>query len=217
MITAIFDLDGTLADSIADLGNAVNHGLKALGFPLHTEEEYKKFVGNGAMKLCERALPEDSKEYASELHALFREYYKIHLLDNTKVYDGIKETLKTLSNNGVRLAVATNKPEEAAKKIIAKILPDIRFVKILGGVDYRPKKPDAAIIRDILSVLPDNDNTVWMIGDSNVDVQTGKNADVHVIGCLWGFRSREELIAAGADFIAETPEEIADIILNIQF
>ena len=213
MITAIFDLDGTIADSIADLGNAVNYGLEQLGFPVHTETEYKKFVGNGAMKLCERALPDGNKDRTAELHKLFKEYYSQHLLDNTAVYDGMKETMEKLSANGVKLAVATNKPEDAAKKIIAKLLPDTEFVKVLGGVDYRPKKPDAAIISEILSELP-KENKVWMIGDSNVDVQTGKNAGVSVIGCLWGFRSREELETAGADFIAEKPEDIADVILK---
>lgn len=213
MITAIFDLDGTIADSIADLGDAVNYGLEVLGFPTHTETEYKKFVGNGAMKLCERALPDGRKDLAPKLHGLFKEYYSVHLLDNTKAYEGMRETMKRLSANGVKLAVATNKPEEAAKRIIAELLPDIEFVKILGGVDCRPKKPDAAIIRDILSAVPDADR-VWMIGDSNVDVQTGKNAGIPVIGCAWGFRGREELEDAGADFIAEKPEDIADIILK---
>ena len=213
MTVAIFDLDGTIADSIADLGNAVDHGLEVLGFPTHTETEYKKFVGNGAMKLCERALPEGHKERAAELHALFKEYYSTHLLDNTTAYDGINETMKKLSDNGVILAVATNKPEDAARKIIAKLLPDIRFASILGGVDCRPKKPDPAIIKAILSAVPDTDK-VWMIGDSNVDVRTGKNAGISVIGCLWGFRGREELEREGADFIAEKPEDIADIILG---
>lgn len=215
MKTAIFDLDGTIANTIADLGAAVDHGLEVLGFPGHTIPEYKKFVGNGAVKLCERALPEGHKELAPELHKLFKEYYSVHLLDSTTLYDGIKETLTALSDNGVKLAIATNKPEDAAKKIAAKLLPDVDFVKILGGVDYRPKKPDTAIISDILSALPDEDNEVWMIGDSNVDVQTGKNAGIPVIGCAWGFRGREELQREGADYIAEKADDITDIILRL--
>ena len=214
MITAIFDLDGTIADTIADLGAAVDNGLEVLGFPKHTITEYKTFVGNGAMKLCERALPEGPKELARELHRLFKEYYSAHLLDNTTLYDGMKETLTTLSENGVILAVATNKPEDAAKKIIAALLPDIDFVKILGGVDYRPKKPDTAIISEILAAVPEKDGEVWMIGDSNVDVQTGRNAGITVIGCAWGFRGRDELRRERADYIAEKTGDIIDIILR---
>ena len=214
MITAIFDLDGTIADTIADLGAAVDNGLEVLGFPKHTITEYKTFVGNGAMKLCERALPEGHKELAPELHRLFKEYYSAHLLDNTTLYDGMKETLTTLSENGFILAVATNKPEDAAKKIIAALLPDIDFVKILGGVDYRPKKPDTAIISEILAAVPEKDGEVWMIGDSNVDVQTGRNAGTTVIGCAWGFRGRDELRRERADYIAEKTGDIIDIILR---
>ena len=213
MTIAIFDLDGTIADTIADLGASADHGLEVLGFPKHTIPEYKKFVGNGAQKLCERALPEGHKDMALKLHGLFKEYYSAHLLDNTALYEGIKETLQRLSENGVKLAVATNKPEDAAEKIIAALLPDIDFIKVLGGCDRRPKKPDTAIIDEILAAVPDKKDKVWMIGDSNVDVQTGKNAGILVIGCTWGFRGRAELEAEGADYIAEKAEDIADIIL----
>ena len=214
MITAIFDLDGTIADTISDLGDSVNYGLGVLRCPLHTIPEYKQFVGNGAMKLCERALPEGHKDLAPKLHDLFKEYYSTHLLDKTTIYDGMKETLLTLSENGVILAVATNKPEDAAKKITEALLPDINFIKVLGGCEHRPKKPDTAIISEILSALPDEENEVWMIGDSNVDVQTGKNAGIRVIGCSWGFRGREELENEGADHIAGKPGDIIDIILR---
>ena len=214
MKTAIFDLDGTIANTIADLGAAVDYGLEVLGFPTHTIPEYKQFVGNGAMKLCERALPDGHKDLTEQLHGLFKEYYNVHLLDNTVLYDGIGDVIDTLGKNGVKLAVATNKPEDAAKKIIAKLLPDAEFVKILGGVEYRPKKPDTALISEILAELPDEGNEVWMIGDSNVDVQTGINAGIHVIGCAWGFAGRAELENAGADKIAEKAEDIVKYILN---
>lgn len=212
MITAIFDLDGTIADTIEDLADAVDHGLELLGCPKHTIAEYKAFVGNGAMKLCYRALPDDRKNDLEDLHALFKEYYDAHYLDKTRLYDGISELMRILSENGVKLAVATNKPQDAARNVIAELLPDVDFVKILGGCEERAKKPDPAIIREILAELPDEDNTVYMIGDSNVDVRTAKNSGIISIGCLWGFRSRDELEAEGADFIAETAGDIADII-----
>lgn len=214
MKTAIFDLDGTIADTIADLGDAVNYGLEKLGYPTFDYEAYKKMVGNGVKKLCERALPEDKKGMLSELHKLFKEYYDVHYLDKTKPYDGIKETMEKLRDAGVYMAVATNKPEEVAKEIVAKLLPDMRFVKVLGGVDYRPVKPDTAILNEIFAALPDEENRVFMIGDSNVDVQTAKNAGIECIGCAWGFRGRAELEAEGADYIAENASDIADIILS---
>lgn len=213
MVTAIFDLDGTIANSIHDLANAVNFGLRELGYPEHSVESYKMKVGNGAKKLCERALPDDHKSDADRLHELFREYYRLHYMDNTAAYSGIPELMKKLSDNGVLLAVATNKPQDVAREIVAKLLPEISFVKILGGTDSRPKKPDPAVIHEILADMS-VDNTVFMIGDSNVDIRTAKNSGLISIGCLWGFRSREELEAEGADHIAKSPMQIADIILN---
>ena len=192
----------------------MNYGLEKLGCPVHDYEAYKQMVGNGAKKLCFRALPEGQKDKAEELHLMFREYYSHHYLDKTKLYDGMRETLEQLRDNGVILAVATNKPENAAREIIWELLPDIGFIKVLGGVDYRPTKPDSAILVEIFSALPDEGYEVYMIGDSNVDVQTAKNAGIKCIGCAWGFRGRAELAAAGADFIAEKPSDIADIILG---
>ena len=210
---AIFDLDGTLADTICDLGDAVNYGLEKLGCPTHDYAAYKLMVGNGVKKLCERALPEDKKDKAEELHRLFSEYYNVHYLDKTSLYDGMRETLGRLRDNGVILAVATNKPEDKAREIIWELLPDIDFVKILGGVGYRPAKPDSAILIEIFSALPDEEYEVYMIGDSNVDVQTAKNAGIKCIGCAWGFRGRAELEAAGAYHIAEKPSDVQDYIL----
>lgn len=213
MITAIFDLDGTLADTIEDLADAVNYGLRELGFPEHTIESYKKFVGNGAMKLCIRALPDDKKDMAEKLHSLFIEYYSRHYLDKTCLYEGIYEILNDLSENGVTLAVSTNKPQSEAREIVSALLPDINFVKVLGGCDERPKKPDSAIIDEILHGLT-KENTVYMIGDSNVDIQTAKNCGIISIGCSWGFRGRQELESEGADFIADSPADITNIILR---
>lgn len=214
MIIAIFDLDGTIADTIFDLGDAVNHGLSMLGCPLHSYEEYKKMVGNGAAKLCYRALPDNRKDEADDLHRLFSEYYGTHYLDKTELYPRIKEILHALSDSGVKLAVATNKPQDAARAVVKALLPEIDFFMVLGGCQERPKKPDRAIIDEILSALPDGERTVYMVGDSNVDVQTAKNAGLISIGCVWGFRGRAELEAEGADHIAEAADDILRIILR---
>ncbi len=213
MITAIFDLDGTIADTIQDLSNAVNYGLRELRYPEHDLKAYKKFVGNGVEKLCYRALPDDRKSDSEKLHSFFREYYSEHFLDNTKLYPNIKSTIERLSANGVILAVATNKPQDFARRIISKLLPDTEFIKILGGCSERPKKPDSAVIHEILDGLP-KDNTVYMIGDSNVDIKTAKNADLISIGCTWGFRSKQELESEDADYIIESADEITEIILR---
>jgi phosphoglycolate phosphatase len=213
MKSAIFDLDGTLADTLADLSDAVNHGLRVLGCPEHDYETYRYFVGNGARKLCERALPEDRKEETGRLLDMFREYYNAHLLDKTALYDGISAMLARLSENGVILAVATNKPQDAARELVSVLLPDTEFAAVLGGCEERPKKPDPAVIREITDALPSCDK-IFMIGDSNVDIMTAKNSGLVSVGCTWGFRGREELENAGADFIAETPADIADFILG---
>jgi len=213
MKTAIFDLDGTIADTINDLADAVNFGLRQMNCPEHSIERYKTFVGNGAQKLCCRALSDARKSESETLYSIFCQYYSLHYLDKTKLYPGIKETLNALAENGINLAVATNKPQDVARKIIAKLLPDIPFLKVLGGCDEREKKPDPFIINEILSVIPDND-AVFMIGDSNVDIRTAKNAGILSIGCVWGFRTRDELIEEGADFIAENASDILKFILN---
>ena len=213
MKLAIFDLDGTLADTLEDLADAVNFGLRELGYPEHPYGSYNLFVGNGVQKLCFRALPDDAKQDTDRLLEIFTEYYNEHFLDKTYLYDGIYETISVLAENGVRLAVATNKPHGFAVDIVRTLLPEFEFVKVLGGCAEREKKPDPAIINEILEALPSGTET-FMIGDSNVDIHTAQNAGITSIGCIWGFRSRDELVMAGADHIAETPQDISSIIIS---
>lgn len=210
---AIFDLDGTLADTLYDLADSTNYALKKLGYPTHPYESYKKFVGNGVQKLCYRALPDNKKDDTEKLLEVFSKHYGEHFLDKTKLYNGMKNCLDILKENDVILAVATNKPQNFARQIVEKLLSEYNFIKVLGGCPERPKKPDISIINEILSDVP-KDNKIFMIGDSNVDVQTAKNANICSIGCAWGFRGREELQNAGADFIAEVPADIASFMLE---
>ncbi|MDE6789694.1 MAG: HAD family hydrolase [Ruminococcus sp.] len=215
----IFDLDGTLVNSIQDLANAVNYGLKQLGYPKHPTESYKQMVGNGAKKLCYRALPDDKKEDAEKLYTIFKEYYSWHYLDNTKLYKGIKKLIHDIFVYGRPVAVATNKPQDVARKIVETLIPNIYsdYITVLGNCDERPKKPNPAIIYEITAKYPDFDDSVVMIGDSNVDIQTAKNAGIHSIGCTWGFRSREELEKEGAEYIVDSPEQIMNIIYDLEF
>ncbi len=208
---AVFDLDGTLADTLEDLATAVNYGLIKLGYPVHHIDKYNNFVGNGILKLCERALPEGKSESLQELHDIFDSFYKNHCMDKTKEYTGVTELLRQLSKNGVDIAVATNKDQTFATKIVAKLFPYIKFVKVLGGCNERPKKPAPDIIYEIKGDREYSE--IYMIGDSNVDIETAKNAGMKSIGCLWGFRTEQELKDAGADYIVSEPSEIKKIIL----
>ncbi len=208
---AVFDLDGTLADTLEDLATAVNYGLIKLGYPVHHIDKYNNFVGNGILKLCERALPEGKSESLQELHDIFDSFYKNHCMDKTKEYTGITELLRQLSKNGVDIAVATNKDQTFATKIVAKLFPYIKFVKVLGGCNERPKKPAPDIIYEIKGDREYSE--IYMIGDSNVDIETAKNAGMKSIGCLWGFRTEQELKDAGADYVVSEPSEIKKIIL----
>lgn len=208
MKAAVFDLDGTLADTLHDLADAVNYGLEQLGCPVHPYDSYRFFVGNGVQKLCERALPDERKADADKLLKLFTERYNAHFLDKTELYSGIRELLDTLVKNGVYLAVATNKPQDTARRIIAELLPDVPFVCVLGGCSEREKKPSPDIIFEITALLPDGCE-VFMIGDSSVDIRTAQNAGITSIGCTWGFRPLKELTEAGADLIASSPADIA--------
>ena len=208
---AVFDLDGTLADTLEDLATAVNYGLIKLGYPVHHIDKYNNFVGNGILKLCERALPEGKSESLQELHDIFDSFYKNHCMDKTKEYTGVTELLRQLSKNGVDIAVATNKDQTFATKIVAKLFPYIKFVKVLGGGNERPNKPAPDIIYEINGDREYSE--IYMIGDSNVDIETAKNAGMKSIGCLWGFRTEQELKDAGADYVVSEPSEIKKIIL----
>jgi phosphoglycolate phosphatase len=208
----IFDLDGTLVNSVFDLADSVNKVLDSHGYPTHDTEKYKYFVGNGTVKLIERALPEGERteENIMSLHSEFSEVYRKNALNKTRPYDGIKELLKELKRKGVRLAVASNKPDEFTKEIVFTLLGKDTFDCVRGKLDGIPAKPEPDILYGIMNKLGNNSNNTFMIGDSDVDVITAHNAGLKCIGCTWGFRGRAELENAGADFVCDTPEEILD-------
>lgn len=211
---AIFDLDGTLLDTIGDLAEACNHmlGLRELGS--HTCEEYRKMVGNGILRLVERALPEHLRtpEYVAEARRDFVAYYIDHIDRHTHPYEGIREVLHSLQNGGWVLAVASNKFDAGTKKLIANIFPEIDFKVVYGNREGFPLKPDAALLELIMKECGANTETTFMIGDSGVDIQTAKAAGVRSVGCSWGFRPRMELEECGADFIADNPAELLQIL-----
>ena len=216
----IFDLDGTLINSIFDLADAVNDSLSELGYPTHDTDKYYKFVGNGSVKLIERALPEHhrSAEDIAQLHTLFSVKYQSCCLNKTAPYNGITNVLGKLKASGIKLAVASNKPDKFTKFIIDNIFGAETFDCILGKRDGFPTKPDPQIIYDILKATGITDrNEALVVGDSDVDVLTAHNAGIECIGCDWGFRGEQELKEAGTDYLAFEPNDIIDIVKADQF
>lgn len=207
----IFDLDGTLVDSIGDLAGSMNAVLEKHGFPVHDTEAYKYFVGNGTLKLVERAMPEveRSQERIALLHTEFSKVYRENALNRTTAYDGVKELLDELKSRGCLLAVASNKPHEFSVTITETIFGKGVFDAIYGKREGVPTKPSAQIMYDIMDELGVRADDCVHSGDSAVDILTAKNAGIDcAVGCTWGFRTRDELTEAGAGLIADEPMDI---------
>ena len=213
----IFDLDGTLINTIDDLGQACNHALSACGYPTHKIEDYPRLVGNGINKLIERALPESDRneETVMQLRTFFVPYYDEHNCDLTHPYDGIAALLETLKQQGHTLAVASNKYQAATEKIVAKLFPGI-FDVVLGERENVARKPDPQIVWDIVEAIgrkgEEAIEDALYIGDSLVDAETAKAAKLPFVACTWGFCTREQLMTAQAHYMADHPKEILTII-----
>ena len=212
----IFDLDGTLINTIDDLGQACNHALSACGFPTHKIEDYPRLVGNGINKLIERALPEEHRNEATvlRLREYFVPFYDQHNCDLTRPYDGISELLQTLKAAGHTLAVASNKYQAATEKIVAHYFPNT-FDVVLGEREGIPRKPDPQIVWDIihrLSPLASNLSPIYYVGDSLVDAATAKAANLPFVACTWGFCTKEQLLTARPNYTVNYPNEILTLI-----
>ncbi len=210
----IFDLDGTLINSIKDLGAATNFALQKNGYPVHPLEAYPMYVGNGVNKLIERALPEDfrNKENVELLKKDFKEYYDSHNTDYTVAYEGMPELLKELQDKGIKLAVASNKYQAATTKLVKHYYPEIDFVDICGQKEDIPIKPDPSIVFGILATAGIKKQDVLYVGDSGVDMETARRACVDSVGVTWGFRSAKELRDFNAGTIVDTPSQILQLI-----
>ena len=212
---AIFDLDGTLLNTITDLGRACNYALEVMGFAPHPIQAYAYMVGNGVRSLMEKSQPDADSETIDIMLKHFKEYYNEHCLQDTKPYPGITELLTNLNERGVALAVASNKYQYATEKIIKGCLGEFPFVAIEGQKEGRHRKPDPSIIFSILSSYPIPKKEVLYIGDSSIDIETAKRACVESIGVSWGFRSAAELRRANADHIVTHPSQILDHLDDI--
>lgn len=212
----IFDLDGTLLNTIDDLADAGNWVCELHGWPTHTVEEYKRFVGNGLFKMVERFAPAEhrgAEEVQQVLDRDFTPYYNAHKADKTAPYAGMPQLLARLKAAGVAMAVLSNKADELAGPVVEGYYPGV-FPLIQGALPGVPTKPDPTLLHRMMERMGATRENTLFVGDSNVDIQTAKNGGLISCGVLWGFRSRAELVEQGADFLAETPEELAALILG---
>lgn len=212
----VFDLDGTLVDSLTDLAISVNKGLKAAGLEEKPLENYNRYVGNGRTMLVKRAMgefAEDEEKFTLVLDVYNKEY-ALHCFDNTVEYDGCTEMLRALAENGIYTAVLSNKPDEFVGKIVANVFPTHSFTEAWGQKPQYKCKPDGESLDAMLSMHGVSKEECLYVGDSDVDVFTAQNAGVRMAGVEWGFRGREELLSAGAEFVASTAKELTDFILG---
>lgn len=210
----IFDLDGTLLNTIADLAAATNQALEKLHFPLHSTQAYLRFVGNGINKLFERALPPAARtqENVLRVRALFVPYYNAHGADLTKPYEGIVSLLEALQNRGLKLAVASNKYQEATAQLVKHYFSTIAFSAVLGQREGLPTKPDPLFVQEILKQTGVAAADTLYVGDSDVDMQTARNAGVDACAVTWGFRTPAELAAYQPKYMAQVPADILKML-----
>ena len=210
----IFDLDGTLLDTLGDLHAAVNHALRAFSFPERSLSEVRRFIGNGVVKLMERSTPDGTDEKTqADCLAVFREYYLEHMQDMTAPYEGVTELIEKLREKGIKTAVVSNKLHQAVYELCQDYFPYL-IDEAIGVSVEAERKPSPVNVYKAMEKLGVTAEECIYIGDSEVDVQTAHNAGVKCIGVTWGFRDREELLEAGAEIITDNCDEILHIIVN---
>lgn len=212
MKAVIFDMDGTILDTLEDLRNSVNHALSMYGMPERSSKDIRSFLGNGMVKLIHRAVPEgtDAEKEAAVL-AAHKAYYPQHCAEQTRPYPGICGLLEELRERGIKTAVVSNKSDENVKKLVKEYFDGL-FNVAVGARDDVPRKPSPELVQIALAELGAVKEDAVYIGDSDVDVETAKRSGLHMITVLWGFRDREQLIEAGADVFAEDIGELRNCL-----
>ena len=209
---AIFDLDGTILNTLEDLADSTNYALKTCGYPERTMDEVRQFVGNGIRKLMERAVPEGTPvEEIDQVHETFTAHYKVHCADKTRPYDGIMELLQNLKKDGCKLAVVSNKADYGVQELCKQYFDGV-FDFAVGEREGIRKKPAPDSVNEVLKTLGCSRDRAVYIGDSDVDIQTAANAQMDHIIVEWGFRDVQFLISQGAKVLVEKPEEILEIV-----
>ena len=213
--TVIFDLDGTLLNSIGDLAAAANYVCRKNRWPEHTEKEIMGMVGHGIPNLVRQFSPADARSTLMVLNTTsqFNQYYGCHNMELTRPYEGMAELLQQLKAAGAQLAVCSNKADNFSRAIVEHYYPGV-FDLVRGNLNGMPVKPDPTVVREIMRDLDASYLSAVMVGDSSVDIQTGHNAGIKACGVTWGFRSRENLVEAAADAIADTPAELGKLLLG---
>ena len=207
----IFDLDGTLLNTIGDLAASVDYVMRSRNLPEHTDAEYRQMVGGGIKRLVERALPAElsaNEAYVEECVAQFRRYYVDNIDRHTVPYEGMHDLLHRLRREGVQVAVASNKFQHGTDRLVAKFFGDVDFVAVEGNREGVPLKPDPAIVNNILAKAGVERSRAVMIGDSGIDIRTATAAEIDSIGVAWGFRFANELYHAGAKRVVTTAAEL---------
>lgn len=209
----LFDLDGTLMDTLQDITDSVNYAMEKMHFPRRSREEVRLAVGNGVARLIANLLPDETEETREQVLGVFRPYYALHAMDQSAPYEGLPAVLKRLEEDGYLCGIVSNKPHEATSEIGKSFFPT--FPIALGQREDIPRKPDAAPIEYALKALGGKREECIYIGDSEVDVLTAKNAGVACIAVTWGFRDRSVLVEAGARNFASSPDELYERIREI--
>ncbi len=211
----IFDMDGTILDTLEDLRSSVNYALKIHGFPERSTEEVRQFLGNGMVKLIERAVPEgtDEDKVQSVLNA-HKEYYPLHCTEKTKSYPGIPELLSDLKSAGIKTAVVSNKTDKNVKTLVNDYFKGL-FTVSVGAREGVPRKPAPEMMDIALSELGVSKEEALYIGDSDVDVETARNSGLKMITVLWGFRDKDQLVNAGADLFVSDHTELKSLLFSM--
>lgn len=211
MRTLIFDLDGTLLDSLDDIAVSLNHVLAELGLPQHEKPTVERFVGDGARMLIRRALPAEAVHREDEVLSLYQAHHGAHLTDHSRLFPGVPELLEALTARSVQSAVLTNKPHAWALEVIAHFLPAHPFAAVFGQREGHPAKPDPTVALQIAAEL---EGPFGFVGDTPIDIHTAKAARMRAIGVSWGMRPVEELRRAGADVILESPAQLLEMVAS---
>lgn len=206
----IFDLDGTLADTLEDLADSMNRVLALEGLPVHSYDSYRYFIGKGVTNLVAETLPQEKRteEHIARCYDMIIADYRKHCLVKTQLYNGIAEALRLLRGSGMKMAVFSNKPDELTKKIVEALAGADNFEMVLGARPDIPRKPDPAgaiLICRHFGIAP---GSILYLGDTDIDMMTANNAGMFAVGALWGFRTAAELLANGAHVLIESPGDL---------
>lgn len=210
----LFDLDGTLLDTIEDLTDSMNEALKRLGFPVHDSEACKMFVGDGVEKFALRALPKNRRDEVTVARCVtgMREVYSKRWAQKTRPYDGIPELLDNLTRREIKLAVLSNKPHDSTQEMVTKLLSKWRFDPVVGARPSVPRKPDPTLALHIAQQLRVAPETFLYLGDTGTDMRTARGAGMFPVGALWGYRTAKELKSTGADVLVAHPSEVLQLL-----